>query len=83
MEHLPEHQHAYIKDGLVIWVGVFADHDEAHLQEILQHFEADTYICCCNLGYFPSSGDSWDGVSFQTPPEEHPEEYYTWLAEQN
>jgi len=83
MEHLEEHQHAYIKGNEVIWVGVFSDHEIPHSENIMNHLSADSYICCCELGYFPSAGDTWDGETFRTPEPEYSEEYYTWLAQQS
>lgn len=80
MEHLEEHQHAFVKNGIVVWVGVFSDHDEAFLENLRIELQYDEVVCCCNLGYFPSLDWSWDGVSFTRPVKEPSPEYLEWLA---
>ena len=67
IEHFEEHPHAFIKDGIVVWVGVFDGHDEQFLETLKPLFEADTIICCCNIGFVPAYGFTWDGTRFANP----------------
>lgn len=50
MEHLPEHPHAFLKDGIVINVASFDSHDSELLELVKIANEADTIICCCDYG---------------------------------
>ena len=80
MEHLEEHQHAFVLNQKVIWVGVFSGHDEQLLENIRVELGCDEVVCCCNVGYIPSPKWSWDGVSFTEPAKEPSPEYLEWLA---
>lgn len=80
MEHLVEHQHAFLVKNKVIWVGVFSGHDEPFLDEIRIQLGADQVVCCCNVGYFTGVGDTWDGTNFIAQVQEPSQAYLDWLA---
>jgi len=80
MEHLPEHQHAFILNNKVIWVGIFSEHDEPFLEEIRVQLGADQVVCCCNVGFFPAVHWDWDGTTFIEPYQPPSQEYLDWLA---
>lgn len=83
MEHLENHPHAIIKNGVVVWCGVFVEHDDEGLfQNMVSMMNGDKLECCCNLGYEVSVGWHWDSVNqvyYQLPDEQiDPTIYYGW-----
>jgi hypothetical protein len=62
MEHLNEHQHAFINaEGVVTSIAVF--HESAHDSEWIDTFATELghsqIVCCCTYG-LPYVGDTWD-----------------------
>ena len=75
MEHLTEHDHAFVRtsDNRVIQVATFADHDVDNLEGINRFVEGETYVVCgCDAGVIPPLHSVWDGNAF-TPADN---EYY-------
>jgi hypothetical protein len=68
--HLEDHRHAFIKNGIVINVAVFDGHDSELLQSIINDFNLDEIVCCCNHG-IPLLNSKWNGIEF-TPPAPYP-----------
>jgi hypothetical protein len=67
MEHLTEHNHAFVRssDNRVVQVATFADHDVDNLEGINRFVEGDTYVVCgCNAGVIPPLHSTWDGTTF-------------------
>ena len=67
MTCLPEHPHAFITDGVVTGVAVFAAHDADVINAVGDGLGADLAVCCCNLGVVPPIGSTWDGTAFTLP----------------
>lgn len=65
MEHVENHPHAFVKNGDVINVAVFAEHDQELLQQFAIEFDCDI-ICCCDNGT-ANIGWKWDGEKFYNP----------------
>jgi len=67
--HLDEHQHAFIKNGVVEHIAVFKEDD--HGAEILDLVKADkgsdTVVCLCDHGSVPHLYSTWDGTKFTEP----------------
>ena len=63
MEHLENHPHAFLKDGVVVNVAVFDGHDSELLDVIKEAHNADLVMCCCDHG-MASIGGFWDGTRF-------------------
>ena len=62
MEHLDEHEHAFIdENGLVIGIGVFDEsaHDSEWIDTFATEHGHKKVICCCTNGK-PYIGDTWD-----------------------
>ena len=87
MLHLDGHPHAIVKNGVIVWVGVFEQHDDSVMQDVLALMDGDKIECCCNLGYFPGVGWHWDSVNnvyYQLPDTElNSEIYYGWSPDLN
>jgi hypothetical protein len=67
MNHLTEHDHAFVRtsDNRVVQVAAFADHDVDNLEGINQFVEGNTYVVCgCNAGVIPPLHSTWDGTAF-------------------
>jgi len=67
MEHLTEHQHAFVRssDNRVIQVATFLDHDIDNIEGINKVVEGDTYIVCgCDAGQIPPLHGTWNGTAF-------------------
>lgn len=67
MEHLTEHEHAFVRtsDNRVVQVATFTDHDVDNLEGINRFVEGDTYIVCgCNVGVIPALHSTWNGTEF-------------------
>ena len=82
MEHLENHPHAFIKDGVVINIAAFDGHTSDLLELFKSEFTADFIICCCDNGLGYVNG-TWDGERFY-PPKPYPnwvwfEEGLSWL----
>lgn len=77
MNHLPEHTYAFIKDGVVENVCVFADHDDELADLLAKNSGSDQAVdCCLNGNAF--IGGTWDGIEFK-PAQPFPS--WTWDAE--
>ena len=66
INHLENHEHAFIKDNTVISILVFNGHNSNLLEDCRKHFEADEVICCCDNGIAYLDG-TWDGLKFWKP----------------
>ena len=78
VEHLENHPHSFIKNGTVIQVLIFDDHDKDLLEVFKNDFEADEVVCGCDVGEFGTVDGTWDGSSFKEP---QPFPSWTWNAE--
>lgn len=70
IEHLENHPHAFVKDGVVIGVYLFAEHDENLIQQIAAEQSADTAVSCCVYG-LASVNWLFDGAAL-IPPRPYP-----------
>ena len=61
--HREHHEHAFVRDGIVINVLVFDGHDHELLEQARETFNADLVVCCCDHG-IASIGGEWDGEKF-------------------
>lgn len=77
MEHLKEHEHAFIKNGHISDILIFdaSAHGSDLIEQIKQVKEADEAVCLCD---YTSSGNekpavdwSWDGSIFTRPTPEY------------
>ena len=66
--HFGGHQQALIKDGLVVAVLVFSDHDETIFQETFKKFNYDEVVDLCQVQQEAPLGGSWDGQNFYEKP---------------
>ena len=67
MEHLTEHQHAFVRssDNRVVQVATFLDHNTDNIEGINKAVEGDTYtVCGCNAGVIPPLHSTWNGTIF-------------------
>lgn len=65
MEHLPEHEHAFLDaNGYVINIATFDGHNHEMLNQIATHLTAKEVVCCCNNGK-AAIGDQWDSENQQ------------------
>lgn len=71
MEHQNEHPHAFVKNGRVVNVAVFAEHDQELIERVRVEQDADEAVCCCDNQYVPSLHWSWDGSSFEAATPEY------------
>jgi len=69
MTHLDEHPHAFVIDGLVVNVAIFAEHNEPLIAEVAATYGNAIAVCCCNVGVMPSVDWAWDGSQFIEPTE--------------
>ena len=67
-KHFGGHQQALIKDGLVVAVLVFLDHDEQVFQETFNKFDYDKVVDLCKVQQEAPLGGSWDGQNFYRKP---------------
>jgi len=69
MSHLEEHEHAFIKNGVVKHIFVFDEsaHTSGLLDAIKEEQGCDTVVCLCDHGSVPHLHSKWDGTAF-TPP---------------
>lgn len=85
MEHLERHPHALVKNGVIVWIGEFEQHDDSVMESLKTMMNADKIECLCNLGYLVGQGWHWDSVNqiyYQLPDEEmDPTIYYGWSPE--
>jgi hypothetical protein len=69
MAHIEEHPHAFIKNGVVTDIAVFAE--DAHGSELLETVKtdkgADTVVSLCDHGSVPHLYSTWDGTTFTAP----------------
>jgi hypothetical protein len=63
INHLENHEHAFVKNNTVISILVFDGHDSNLLEDCRKHFEADEVICCCDHGKAYLDG-TWNGTQF-------------------
>jgi hypothetical protein len=77
--HLDNHPHAVVKDGVVINILIFDDHDASLLDDVCQSFNADEVVCCCNHGVAYIDGP-WDGTLFKS---KQPFNSWIWNTEFN
>jgi hypothetical protein len=74
MEHLTEHEHAFVRtsDNRVVQVATFADHDVDNLEGINRFVEGNTYVVCgCNAGVIPPLHSVWNGTTFISADNEY------------
>lgn len=64
IEHLSDHSHAIVKNGIVENILVFDSHNSELLEQVRQHFNADEIVCCCDNGIAYVDG-TWDGIEFK------------------
>ena len=99
MIHLEEHPHAFIKNGIVENILVFASHDQALLNQCKEQFASDEVVCCCDYGiaYINGTWDGfifkpkklfeswvWNGTDWEAPiPMPLDENFYKWSEESN
>lgn len=50
MTHINNHPHAFIKDGVVLEVLLFEDHDSTLLNQVAEHLGATKFVSCCEVG---------------------------------
>jgi hypothetical protein len=70
MEHLTEHQHAFLdENNTVINVVVFEEsaHDSPLLNDIQSAVGAVKIICCCTVGQIAGVGYTWVDNEFRNP----------------
>ena len=69
MSHLEEHEHAFIKNGVVEHIFVFDEsaHTSGLLETVKTEQGCDTVVCLCDHGSVPARWSTWDGTTF-TPP---------------
>jgi hypothetical protein len=70
INHLEEHQHAFIdENSIVINVAIFNEsaHDSQLLNDIKNSIGADDVVCCCTFGIAYIGGD-WTGQEFRSKP---------------
>lgn len=72
--HLEHHEHAFVKDGIVINILVFDGHNHTLLNQCKEHFGADEVVCCCDNGIAYIDG-TWDGKEFKP---KKPYESWIW-----
>jgi hypothetical protein len=69
MNHIEEHPHAFIKNGVVTDIVIFSE--DAHGSELLEVVKADkgsdTVVCICDHGTVPHLYSTWDGTNFTAP----------------
>lgn len=70
MQHLENHPHAFVKDGVVQNVAVFEDHNSEFLTTLAEESGCEI-VCCCDYGD-ASPGYTWDGTQFIAPPRRRP-----------
>lgn len=71
MNNFSEYMYAFIKNGRVINVAVFAGRDENLANLVARDCEADHVVDCHEAGVVPSVYWSWDGEVFAPPTDEY------------
>jgi len=74
MEHLENHPHALVKNGIVKNLLNFDGHDYTLLEQVRQAQEADEIICCCDNG-IAFIGGQWIDGKFRHVPKY---DYWIW-----
>jgi len=69
MSHLEEHEHAFIKNGVVEHIFVFDEsaHTSGLLETVKTEKGCDTVLCLCDYGSVPARWSTWNGSTFTDP----------------
>jgi hypothetical protein len=82
MEHIENHLHAFLKDGVVQNVVNFSEHNQALVDLICSEQGFDTAVSCCAFG-IAGIGDTFTGTYFKptspTPTAVWDEELKMWI----
>lgn len=65
--HLENHPHSFIKEGVVVAVLVFDNHDSDLLTVFKEETGADEIVCGCDTGSYGTIDGTWDGNIFKLP----------------
>ena len=72
MDHLCEHPHAFVTNGIVTNIAIFAGHDADLLDAVQNAGGHDGRVCLCDHGSVTAIGVAHDGTGFVEPPEPPP-----------